>query len=164
MTLDDQLKLFLAFAAAVTVLWGFLRWVLRVQPRRQVFQVLKEERANFDELLFEALDRNDRNRDTFRNYTERVFADVVVAQAKTQELAETNKDRLAYVEESLSRMGAALAKDVAQAMRESTSSNERQTQVMREMQAELRKLSDAYLLLDATVKQWDGHERRSNPR
>lgn len=162
-SLNDQIALAVSVAGLLGVLWAVARFVLKPLLHAWVFTVLAHESERTAGVVVKALDHDDDTRAVTRRFQERLFHDRLVSGQALLDLVETNKDRIEFLEASMKAQGEALTKDMASAMREFTKSNEQQTQIMREMQSELKKLSEAYIRLDTTVQNWNGEERR-HPR
>jgi hypothetical protein len=164
-SVERQLGIAATVVGLLASLWVVARFVLRPLLHQWIFAVLAAEQGKLTDTVIEALDKNERARSTTRGFVDRLYADTLKEQQETKDLAEANRDRLVFLEESQARMGESLTKDFGAAVRESTRSNEQQTQLMREIQLELRKLSEAYVRLDERFNSiYDGPERRKHPR
>lgn len=169
-----------AVVGALGVLWVLVRFLVRPMLHNWFFAVIAAEAVRTTETVVEAFDKSDRTRAMARGFVDRLYADKIASDTETKELAEANKDRLVFLEESMSRMGESLAKDMAAAVRENTKSNEanaeqnrQQTALMREIQREIQMLREreigplreAYVRLDERFNSvYDGPERRQKPR
>jgi hypothetical protein len=150
---------------ALGVLWVLVRVLVRPMLHNWFYAVLESEAARTTQVIVESFDKNDRTRAMTRGFMDRLYADKIARDTETRDIAEANRDRLVFLEESQGRMGEVLAKDMAAAVRDFTRSNEQQTNVMRDMQKEMRALSEAYARLDERFNAiYDGPERRQKPR
>lgn len=160
-SIERQIAVALGVIGILTFAWAVARFILKPLLNAWVFAVLGNDPARLTEVVIEGLDKNDRTRATARGFVDRLYADTLKQQQETKDMAEANRDRLVFLEEAQARMGESLTKDFGAAVREATKSNEQQTQLMREIQQELRKLSESYARLDERFNSiYDGPDRR----
>lgn len=170
-SVERQITVAVGVIAIVTFLWAVARFVLKPLIHAWYWAVIATEPHRATDAFIEALDHNDNTRAVARRFVDRLYADTLKEQQQTKDMAEANHDRLDFVEGSLKAQGEALMKEVGAAVREFTRSNEstarqnaEQTQLMREMRAELTSLREAYIRIDERIQAWDGSERRQKPR
>ena len=170
-SLESQIGTAVSVIAILTFMWAVVRFLVKPVVRDWVFAMLTENPARVTDISVKARDHDEDTRAIERRFMDRLYADKIASDQETRDFVEANRDRLEFVEASLKAQGEMLNRDLSTAVKEYTRSsetmakqNEQQTQIMREMQAELKRLSEAYIRLDATVANWDGTERRKHTR
>jgi uncharacterized protein YbcC (UPF0753/DUF2309 family) len=166
-SIERQISVAVGAIAVLTFLWAVARFVLKPMLHSWIFAVMEHEPARFTDVVIEGLDKNDRTRATTRGFIDRLYADKIAADQETRDMAEQNKDAIRFLEESNSRQGEAITKELATAMKavaqsndNQTRSNESQTRIMDEIRKELNALAKAYERLDERQQHYEGPERR----
>ena len=171
-SVERQVALAVSVAGLLGVFWAVATYVLKPLFDRWLKGRLEADHKWFDGMAFDALDRNDKNRDIERRRIERLFADMIAAIVSSRDQVEQNKDDIAFVKEAVQRQGEALTKEMAVAVRDFTRSNEftaqqnrEQTAALREIQLEIKRISEAQVRMEERFNaQYDGPERRGKPR
>lgn len=163
-SLERQLGIAISVAALLGSAWAVATFVLKPLVDRWLKSRIEADTRWFDGIVFDTLDRNDKNRDIERRRIERLFHDRMASSKELSDRVEANRDRLVFIEESNARQGEAITKELARAMDHMARSTDAQTRIMEKIQKELESHSIIIARLDERIQQWDGHERRQRPR
>lgn len=151
-------------ATLIGIAWAVSRFFLLPLLHNWWRAVFNSDRERTGVDVVKAMDASDDTRAVFRRYNERVFADRLVELAELRDTVDANRDRLLFLEESNTRQGEAITKELARAMDHMARSTDQQTRIMERIQKELEDHSIIIARLDERIQGWQGEERRGKPR